>query len=90
MTIILSVSQETSNKSLVRQNGSPMHLTRLAQTTVTAPGSVRETHSIYRKKNLISTLNMLYTATYYIHGIKNVRVSLAISPWVEFAMTVKL
>ena len=89
MTIILSVSQETSNISLVRQNGSPMHLTRLAQTTVTAPGSVRETHSISRK-NLISTFNMLYTATYYIYGIKNVQVSLAISPWVEFAMTVKL
>ena len=54
---------ETSNKSPERvQNGSPTCLTRLAQTTVTAPGSVRVTHSRSRKKpkkiGIISTLKI--------------------------------
>ena len=46
----MRVLHETSNKSPERvQNGSPTCLTRLAQTTVTAPGSVRVTHSRSRK-----------------------------------------
>ena len=63
--IIISVSQETSNKSLVRQIGSPMYPTRLAQTTVTAPGSVRETHSISRKKSYIHTQHVVYSYILY-------------------------